>query len=91
MNNLLRLIHLHGGTVEFRTTTDGFGYCSEHPERPEPPAVAEVTALDTPELLACADCLPRAIERAQMAAEDQHDHNPRITVTVRRTEVVVAA
>lgn len=93
MNDLLTLIHRHGGTVELRTDTTDYGPCTEHPDHPVPPAVAEVTSVDCPELHPCAACLPAAIERAQIAAEDAWDHNPRITVTVTRpaTELARAA
>lgn len=84
MNDLIRLIHRYGGTVQFRSTTGDLGPCSEHPEYPVPPAVAEITALDTPELLPCTDCLPGAIEQAMTTAEEAGECNPAITVTVSR-------
>lgn len=86
MNDFIALIHRHGGTVEFRSSPDGFGPCGVHPEYPVPDAVAEITALDTPGLLPCRACLPGAIEQAMTDAEDAGDRDPRITVTVHRPD-----
>lgn len=92
MNDLIRLIQRYGGVVRWCSDdTADPQPCTEHPDYPAPPAVAEVTALDTPELLPCADCLPGAIEQAMTAAEEAGERNPEITVTVSRPAATASA
>lgn len=90
MKDLVRLIHQHGGTVEFRAAPGGFGLCTEHPELPAPEAAAEVTATDCPEVRPCTACLGRVIEQALTAAVEAGDRDPRVVVTVARRPVITA-
>lgn len=89
MNTLLALIARYGAVVEIRSGDDWFGRCTEHAEVPQPVAVAEVAAIDCPEVRPCEDCLPRVIETAMEAAREAGDQHPRVTVTVARSTVAV--